>query len=296
MSDPERRGRWLLAVGAALGIGLAAVGLVGNGRPAPTLDDAVALVNGQPLSRTAFERFVAAVEAERRTSRLPPAERRRLLDRLVDEELLLQHGIDLGLARHEPTARRVIVQSVIAAVTGAAEAREPELAELRDYHASHPERFVRPGRLVVSAFAVPVAGKDDAGARERAERVAEALRDGGGSDAAQAAAPGVVAPPLPGGPLPLETVRRYLGPTAALRAAQLEPGAVADPFRAAAGYLVLQLAERTPDEVPPFEEVAEQVRAEWVRQRGEDALARFLADLRAASDVRIDPAEEAAGS
>lgn len=291
-SHAERRGRRLLAAGAVLGIGLAAAGLLGSGSERADLGDAIAVVNGQPLPRDAFERFVAAVEAERRTAELPLAERQRLLDRLVDEELLLQHGIGLGLARHEPTARRVIVQSVIAAVTGAAEAREPESAELREFHARHPERFVWPGRVEIEALSVPVADGEDAAARERAAEVAAALAGGRPLEELRAAWTDVAVPPLPGGPLPLETVRRYLGPTAALRAAELEPGVVSEPFRAASGYLVLRVLARAPEQVLPFEEVAEQVRAEWLREQGEQALVRFLADLRAAADLRVAQLEE----
>jgi len=286
--DAERRGHLLLAAGAALGIALTAWGLVGSGESRPDRDDAVAVVNGQPLSRDAFDRFVAAVAAERRTESLPLAERQRILDRLVDEELLLQHGLGLGLARHEPTARRVIVQSVIASVTGAAEDVEPSEADLRDYHARHSDRFVRPGRIVVDAAAVPVAeGRSDAEARARATDAARLLAEGTPLAALPERVTGVTLPRVPGGPLPIETVRRYLGPTAALRARELAPGAVSEPFRASAGYLVLRVVARTESRVPPFEEVADAVRAEWTRTQGEEALRRFLDDLRAAADVQV---------
>jgi len=281
----ERRGRALLWAGVVLGMALTAWGLVGSSPAPPSRDDAVAVVNGQPLSRAAFDRFVAAVSQERGEP-LPPVERQRLLDRLVDEELLLQHGLGLGLARHEPTARRVIVQSVIAAVTGAAEDVEPSEAQLRDYHARNPERFVRSGRLVVEALAVPVRDRQ---AEEEglalAQRVAEGLADGADPTALAAAFEGVEVPPLPGGPLPVETVRRYLGPTAALRAQELIPGAVSTPLRASAGWLVLRLRDRQDERIPSYEEVERQVRAEWTRAQGEEALRRFLADLRAAAEL-----------
>jgi len=291
MSGSDRRARRLLAAGAALGILWTAWGVVRSGDEGAAGEGsaaAVARVNGQPLPREAFERFTAAVAAERGRAELDPEERRRLLQRMVDEELLLQHGIGMGLARHEPTARRMIVQSVISSVTGAAEDAEPDEAALRDYHARHAERFVRPGRFAVDAWLAEVDGDADGEARARAEALARGLRAGG--DVAAAASPGISRPPLPGGPLPLETVRRYLGPTAALRTRELEPGEVADPFRASAGYLVLRLRERTPDHTPPFETVRDTVRAEWLRSRGEAALADFLAELRAAADVRVaDP-------
>ena len=71
-------------------------------------------MNGEPISREAFARFAAAVAAERRSATLDAEERRRLLERMIDEELLLQRGIALGLARYEPTARRSIVSALIA--------------------------------------------------------------------------------------------------------------------------------------------------------------------------------------
>jgi hypothetical protein len=293
----ERRGRRLLVVGAVAGIALTAWGLLASDAREPARDDAVAVVNGQPLSRDAFDRFVEAVAAERRTAALPLEERQRILDRLVDEELLLQYGIGLGLARHEPTARRVIVQSVIASVTGAAEAVEPSEADLRDYYATHPDRFVRSGRIVLEALAVPVGGdRSDAAARAVAEQVARRLADGAAIGTVSDALDGVERTRLPGGPLPVETIRRYLGPTAALRAQDLGPGEVSEPFRASAGYLVLRGVRRSDDAVPPFESVVDSVRAEWTRSRGEEALRRFIDDLRAAADLdQADLAAEARG-
>lgn len=293
----ERRGRRLLVVGAVVGIALTAWGLVGSDARQPARDDAVAVVNGQPLSRDAFDRFVAAVAAERRMAALPLEERQRILDRLIDEELLLQYGIGLGLARHEPTARRVIVQSVIASVTGAAEDVEPSEADLRDYYAAHPDRFVRSGRIVLEALAAPVGGdRSDSAARAAAEEAARRLAAGEALGTVAAALDGVERTRLPGGPLPLETIRRYLGPTAALRAQELEPGGVSEPFRASAGYLVLRGVRRSDDVVPPFEAVADSVRAEWTRNQGEEALRRFLDDLRAAADLeQADLGVEARG-
>jgi len=290
----QRRGLALLWAGVALGMALTAWGLVGSSPAAPSLEGAVAVVNGQPLSRAAFDRFVAAVAEERREA-LPPAERQRLLDRLVDEELILQYGLGLGLARHEPTARRVIVQSVIASVTSAAEDVEPTEGDLREYYARNPDRFVRSGRIVVEALAVPVHGRSDEEALALAGRAAGRLAEGAAPAAVAVELDGVETTPLPGGPLPAETVRRYLGPTAALRAESLAPGEVSEPFRATAGYLVLRLRDRQDDRVPPFEEVASEVQSEWVRTRGEEALRRFLDDLRASADLeQADVAGESA--
>ena len=97
-----------------------------------------------------------------------------------------------------------------------------------------------------------------------------------------------------------QTIRRYLGPTAALRAQRLEPGGVSEPFRTSAGYLVLRVVARTEGRLPDFEEVADAVRAEWTRSQGEEALRDFVADLRAGADIlaaEVDtPADNAAAA
>ena len=103
----DRLARVLLVAGAAVGIALAAIGIVRSGE----LDlvdppGAIAVVNGRPIGRESFARFAAAVAAERKSMSLDTATRRRLLQRMLDEELLLQRGVELDLHRLEHTARR----------------------------------------------------------------------------------------------------------------------------------------------------------------------------------------------
>jgi len=85
--------RWLLLAGLLAGAGLAASGLVtlDSGRRLPP--QAVARINDRLILRDAWLRAVAAVAGERR-GELTDADRRHILDRLVDEELLVQHGLD----------------------------------------------------------------------------------------------------------------------------------------------------------------------------------------------------------
>ncbi len=292
---PDRRARILLVSGALLGIVLTALGVLRDPGEAPVPSDAVAVVNGQPISRESFDRLVLAVASERRRPRLEEDSRRRLLERAIDEELLLQRGIALGLARHEPTARRMIVQSVIASVAGAAETEEPDDAALREFFESEQERFVRPGRFAVEALRVPSAGRSDAATREVADRLTRELRAGASIASLLAPGPGAPGDPVrglvPEGLLPIEAVREYLGPTAAAAVRALPEGGVAEPLRTVDGYRVLRVAERTPDRVPPFLEIRDQVRAAYLRTLGERAVASFLEDLRAEAEIeRLDPA------
>lgn len=293
MSDPgdrsrgEARATFLLVAGSVAGVLLAAFGILrsGDAATAPPAD-AVALVNGQPISRDAFAEFVGAVASERRLLELGPEEKARLLDRMVDEELLLQRGLELGLARYERTARRAIVAAVVAAVTADAEATEPDEASLRAFFEASSERFVRPGRIAVDVAFVSVGGRPEAVAFQQAAALGSRLR--AGEDAGAVISAGDALPtPLPTTPVSLDEVRATLGPSAALAAERLAPGDTSEPVRGAAGYAVLRLRERQPGVVPPFEDVREQVRAEYLRNVGERALAEYLRELRAGAEVTV---------
>jgi len=286
----DRTARRLLLAGAVAGIALAAYGVLGSGDDAAAPPDAIALVNGQALSRESFARFSAAVAAERRTTTLDASEQRRLLDRMIDEELLLQRGIALGLDRYEPSARGAIVSALVASVTADAETGEPDEATLREFHAKNAGRFGSGPRLAVDVAFVAVANRAEALARERAETLARRLRAGEDFATLNAELGDAPVAQLPSGELDLDTLRDYLGPTAARAAAELAVGEVAGPVRGSTGYTVLVLRGRRAEETAPFESVREQVRAEYLRSRGEQALSDYLAGLRADGRIQVlDP-------
>jgi parvulin-like peptidyl-prolyl isomerase len=270
---------------------MAGIGIVRSGGAlAPVPAGAIAVVNGRPIARESFARFAAAVAVERKVLELDEATRRRLLERMLDEELLLQRGVELGLHRVEPTARGSIVSALVTTVAADAELDEPEEAELRAFHRENEALFRLPERVWLDAAFVSTEPRPDAVARERAREIEQRLRAGESFDAVREAladAPVVV---LPAGLLPLETVREYLGPTAARAAAGLEVGTVSAPVRAGAGYWVLRMRERVAGEVAPFDAMRDQVRAEVLRARGDAALREYLAELRDSADIRVvDP-------
>lgn len=287
-SADDRRALALLAFGAAVGIALAGFGIArSGGRGVPLPADAIAVVNGQPIASEAFARFADAIGSERRQE-LDATARRRLLERLIDEELLLQRGLALGLARHEPTARRSIVAAVIASVAQDTAREEPDEAALRAFHAEHAERFTRSARTVVDVAFVSLHERSDSEAWERASEIARRTRAGTPFADVRDELGDPPAAPLPGGPLPTETLRRYLGPTAALAAERLAPGEPSEPIRGLGGYHVLLVRERVPGEVAPFDEVRSQVRSEYLRARDEASLRATLDALRADAEIVID--------
>ena len=286
------RGSVLLAIGAGAGVALAATGLVASsvtrGRGLPP--GAVARVNGALVRGDDYARSLDALERDRRAGR-EPADRRLVLDRLIDEELLVQRGLELGLARQDARVRRDLTAAVIDAVVTEHEDGTPSDAELEAFYRRERDFFARPGRLRIRQLWCRADTAADAPSAEaRARASAASLRAGEDFAGVRARLGDPEIAPLPDALLSPAKLLDHLGPTALRAALELEAGAVSDPVRSATGYHVLQVIEREAEWVPPREEVADEVVAEYRRRRGERALRAYLDGLRARAEVEIAPA------
>lgn len=275
MSARDRWGTALLVGGAICGVVLAAVRLVHGADAAPLDADAVAIVDGRPISRARYERALEAVATDRRGGTLLPGDRRRVLERLVDEELLVGRAIELGLPASDPAVRADLVRSMIEAIEASAAGEAPDEAALRAFHAAEAWRFRGSPRSTIEHAWF---SDDREGAEARARAAAA-------SDGPLAGDPPPL--PLPAGPLAMRTLTQRLGPTAARGVAELEVGATGGPWRARGGWHVARLVARHEGEVAPFEEIAEHVREEHRRVRAEAALRAFLDERREASQVVV---------
>jgi parvulin-like peptidyl-prolyl isomerase len=287
----SRRGSILLALGAAAGIGLAAAGLVGpvGDRGGALPAGAVARINGQILRTEDYERAVSGVASDRRDG-VDEAQRRQVLDRLIDEELLVQRSLELGFARKDRKVRADLTQAMIASVIAEQEDLQPTDDELQKFYDAHRDFFAQPGRLRVRQVFCRVAGAaDDATALTRAQEATRRLRAGEAFGAVQAALGDPEISPLPDALLPPAKLVDYLGPTALRAALTLGAGEVSEPVRSTTGYQVLQVVERQADVTRSLADLKPQVLAELRRRRGEQALRRYLDDLRSRSDITVAP-------
>jgi parvulin-like peptidyl-prolyl isomerase len=285
----SRRPLALLVLGATAGIAAAAAGLLrAPAGPRGALPpDAVARVNDVSIGREDYERMLEAVARDRREP-LTDALRRQVLDRLVDEELLVQRGLSLGLAARDRKLRADLTRAVIDAVVAGEAGTPPSDAELERFYAEHRDFFAGPGHLRVRRLLVRVAdGVGDAAALERARQAASQLRAGEAFDAVRGALGDAEPAPLPDAALPPAKLRDYLGPTALAATLRLAPGEVSEPVRSSDGYQVTQVVAREPGPDGPLAAVRPRVLDEYHRRAADLALRRYLDDLRNKADVTV---------
>jgi parvulin-like peptidyl-prolyl isomerase len=287
-SHQQRRALLTLSLGAALGLALGAYGLVGGGSGTGALPDGVvASVNGDFIDRDGYERLVAGLDADTREP-ITPELRKRVLDRMIDEELLVQRGLELGLAESDRRVRADITSAMIRSVVLEAEDTPPTEDELVAFHESDAAFFTQPGRVRVGQvfFRVPSPGADEE-VKQRAERARDRLRNGDDLETVRSEDGDREVSTIPNAMLPPAKLREYVGPTALRAVMTMAESEISDPVRSGTGYHVFVLAERERERVPPFEEIREQVRAEWVRRSGDTALRAYLDGLRRDADVIV---------
>jgi len=275
-----RSGR-LLAVGAALGIAAAlwgALGQPGFGKPGR---DAIATVEGVEISRADYERALGALAADKRTP-LTTADARRALDRLIDEELLVQRGLDLGLGTSDLAVRKAVVDAMVQFAAAETAGRKPDDDELRAFYAGRPELVRTAPQVRVHVVSFP--SRDQASV----EAMRSALRAGIDFDAAARSAGGetVIVPDML---LPAQKLGDYAGPAVRDAAVSLKPGEAAGPIDSGGVPAFVLSLDRREASAPPFEEVRDAVAEEWRRRQAETALDEYLAGLRRTAKIRYAP-------
>ena len=98
----DRRALWLLGLGAAIGLSAAAGSLLlgERARVRELSGETVATVNGVPIRTSHFLRALEGLASDRREP-LSEADRLHVLDRLIEEELLVQHSEGLSIPQPE---------------------------------------------------------------------------------------------------------------------------------------------------------------------------------------------------
>jgi len=265
--------KWLLA-GALAGLVAAGFGMLRQDESRTALpDSAVAQVNGQAISRDTFERMLARVAG----AEVDGADASMLLDRMVDDELLVQRALELGMAQSDAEVRNAIINSLIASITAEADAASPTDEELARYLAEHPERF-----SFVESVSVAAWQSDD---ESVAQSFVTALRESG----APVPEEGIEAlRDLPGGLMRIEILRDYLGPAIAAAAADMPAGSSAV-FARRGRWLVVQVQDKQSGVLTDLESIRSRVLQDYRRNLAGEALEDYLAELRQRADIVTAP-------
>lgn len=195
--DPAEEGKWslaepsarrsllLLALGAVIGLGIAGFGLFtakGTGTHTVPPEDA-ALVNQQPILISDFTTQLQS-EFGIPISKATEAQRKKVLNDMINEELMVQRGLEMNLPGSDPDVRTAIVAGVELQNSANVLAKEPTEAEMQAYYDQHKDRYRTQGVLTLrDLYLAPGPTLTADQAKATMAEVAKDLRGGATPDA-----------------------------------------------------------------------------------------------------------------
>lgn len=294
------------------------------------VEEIVARVNDQVISKSDYERAEQELQQEARqqnwTEQQTMEQRRDLLRSLIDRQLLLSQGKQLGITGETDVVKRldeirkqnhlesmedlqkavesqgisyedfkeqiregVITQQVIGQEVGSHIQIAP--SEIDAYYKSHQQEFQRPESVKLNEILIATPNPDDAAqvatAEKKADDIESRLKSGGDfATIAKAESGGPTA--QEGGRLG-EYKRGDLPKVMEDATFDLQAGQFTQPIRTRQGWLILQVTAHDKAGVAPLADVQNQIQEEVGMSKMEPALRQYLTTLRDQAYIDIRP-------
>lgn len=283
-SEHPRRTLALGAAGAILGLLLAGFALLtAKGTRVRTVPpEAVAMVNGRPVL---MSDYVAQLEMETSAplSQASPAQKQKVLQDMISEELFVQRGLEIDEPSVDPDVRAALVSAVQTQVAVDAVTKVPNDTELLAYYNANKAAYSTMGVMTVRDFG-PAPGADGAKALAAAAAAVSAIRGGGAPDEI-AARYGFADTGKTKADELYFAAKIHLGDALFVKAMPLKTGQVSDTINLPDGPHFLVMVSNTQPVARTFEESRLQVMTDYKKtletkmQRNEDKFLRDRADI-----------------
>jgi parvulin-like peptidyl-prolyl isomerase len=284
-----KRAERLLLAGALLGLFIAVVTATPSDRKRLSNDGAIAKVNQQHIDRTEFAGAYQALLSDK--NKAPTAADKKLvLDRLIEEELLVQRGLEIGLLEGDAAVRKAVAMAVIEFVLAQKGSDALSEANLRRFYNENKARFTPANRLQVSRIFVPyMEPRQSPEMTEKLDEIRTALRGGMAFSKARETFGTEILPPLPRVMLTPPKMTDYLGPELTQSASRLPQGSISDALAGPTGWHFLKIIRNQPGKPPAFETIRLQIVDAVRHQRDDKTLREYLDWLRARADIVLAP-------
>lgn len=253
------------------------------GIPSPFLKQTgvAARVNNTFIPEEEYARILLATQQGLKR-KLTAEDRKQALQTLIDEELIFQEALVLGLARKDPAVRKNLIQTLIQGATFLAVEKTPDEETLRAFYDKQKNFFQASTMVTITAV--------ETDAENISDNFSNALRQGKLFN--QSVKEYGLKPLAIPDNIPLAKVSDYLGGQVSDAVNRMQKDDIAGPFIVEKKQVFLWLKNKSSD-VSSYEEREDQVRKEWIRREEEKALSDYLERLRRSAKIQyvISPDE-----
>ena len=232
-----------------------------------------------------YERYQMQLEGLAKDKRSPLTNRDKeyVLERMIEEELLIKRAIDLGMLENNPMARGTIVQQMIKNIVTEGSRIEPQENELIEFFQENIGFFTKANRLRVRQIFF---SQDDFGDEAFVKANDAFVRLNKGENFEEVAISGSKsALKIPDTLMNLSKVREYIGPSLMREAQLLKPGYSSAPNKVSGGYKIIYLVDREDAIQPEYSNIRSAVLSEFLKRRDDQSLRKYLDNLKKWYDV-----------
>ena len=234
------------------------------------LDQAIARVGEKEISRQRFEEIIKVLD-DQSNSELTLEKKNLIRERLIDEELLIQRAIELDLVRNDSLVKGNVIQTMFQYIINSSEFAEPSEAELREYFSKEKNYFSSGRRYKLKNYTFR--NLDDA-------ETAINLLNQSDLESFLKLVETESAIDLPNVFLTPQKIRDYLGPKVLDELPSLEKGGFSNIFEINEVPSIVICIDILLDNNPKFEEIAEQIKNKFIRDREDNLVKEYIENLR----------------
>ena len=237
--------------------------------------DTLVLVNQQPITQATLNTALVTLGLPKN-----PSTQHSILQRLVDDELILQRAEDLGILQADPGIRKLLARSAIENITNDTKNLPVDKSALRAFYESHQAIFEESSRTTLKAFKFNTL--------EQASNARNHKLTGGQLDEVIGLIEGAQRVDIPLSPLPEHMLRRYLGVDLSSKIIGLAEGELSQPIRQKGDVYLVQILRVEPATMRDFELVRNEIATEIKSRARDRALKNELVRLKQTANIEVN--------
>ena len=270
----------LLLLASIIGTFLAIYSIMETNKNFSSLpDNIIATVNDKIIPSDKYQTIINLIQNDKRDE-LTKADREMALDRIIEEELLVQYAYKNGFLEADDLLRKSIVRSVVDSIVEQALSVVPAEQDLLKFYETNRQTFAIDEKYRVVILSSKNQSDIDEGKviwqsnydlmllRQTFKRINRL--------------------DIPTGFISKIRLGTLVGPLLRDKVLSLQVGETSETLKTIYGYSIVTLVDKKDRVIPEFKEISEIVLQEYKRQQREEILEELLKDLKRQSDIKIN--------
>ena len=270
----------LLLLASIIGTFLAIYSIMETNKNFSSLpDNIIATVNDKIIPRDKYQTVINLIQNDKRDE-LTKADREMALDRIIEEELLVQYAYKNGFLEADDLLRKSIVRSVVDSIVEQALSVVPAEQDLLKFYEANRQTFA-----IDEKYRVVILSSKNQSDIDEGKVIWQSNYD---LTLLRQTFKRIDRLDIPTGFISKIRLGTLIGPLLRDKVLSLEVGETSETLKTIYGYSIVTLVDKKDRVIPEFKEISEIVLQEYKRQQREEILEELLKDLKRQSDIKIN--------